>query len=116
MFGPCFVIQFFVSVYFCNHLDVEKRATCITLTVFLMSCYVALHRGTVSWSKVVCDCGISWPYPLAFLFEALLKTRDVGCTCKRIEAKTYKHYRTLCKKIKGIAGLLHVCILRFLIS
>ena len=25
MFGPCFVIQYFVSFYFCNHFDGEER-------------------------------------------------------------------------------------------
>ena len=39
VFGPCFVIiQFFVSVKFCNHLDGEERAGVFALTVFLMSC------------------------------------------------------------------------------
>ena len=38
VFGPCFVIQYLVSVQFCNHHDAEERAGCITLTVFLMSC------------------------------------------------------------------------------
>ena len=26
LFGPCFVIQYFVSLYFCNHLNGEVRA------------------------------------------------------------------------------------------
>ena len=40
MFGPCFVIQYFVSFKFCNHLDVdgEERAGYFTIIVFLMSC------------------------------------------------------------------------------
>ena len=62
MFGPCFVIQYFMSVLFCNHLDWEESAGCFALTVFLMSCdsqcSVALPHGAVGWSAV-CDCGIS---------------------------------------------------------
>ena len=62
MFGPCFVMQYFVSVYFCNHLDGEERAGCFTLTVFLMSCdskcSVALPYCGVGWSAA-CNCGIS---------------------------------------------------------
>ena len=52
MFGPCFVIQCFVCVLCCIHLDVEERAGCLTLIVFLMSCdckcSVALPSGAVS--------------------------------------------------------------------
>ena len=69
MFGPCFVIQYFVSVSFCNHLDVEKRAGCFALTVFLMSCdrqcSVVLPRGAVGWS-VACD--LVFPYHTHLLF------------------------------------------------
>ena len=35
VFGPCFVIQYFVSL-FCSHLDGEERADWFTLTVFLV--------------------------------------------------------------------------------
>ena len=38
MFGPCFVIQYSVSLKCCNHLYGEKRVGCFTLIVFLMSC------------------------------------------------------------------------------
>ena len=62
MFGACFVIQYFVSVQFCNHLDVEERAGCFALTVFRMfcdsQCFVALPHGALGWSAV-CNCGIS---------------------------------------------------------
>ena len=62
MFGPSFVIQYFASFWFSNHLDGEERAGCFTLTIFLMSCdsrcSVALPDGAVGWSAV-CDCGIS---------------------------------------------------------
>ena len=63
MFGHCFVIQYFVSFWFCNHLDVKERAgCCFALTVFLVSCdtqcSVALLGGAVGWSAV-CDCYIS---------------------------------------------------------
>ena len=80
MFVPCFVVHCYVSFLvlciamcpylFCNHLDGEKRAGCLTYFVFLVSrdCYssVALPHGAVGWS-VVCDCGISRSYSLAFL-------------------------------------------------
>ena len=36
MFGPCFVIQYFVSFQFCKHPYVEEGADCFTLIVFLM--------------------------------------------------------------------------------
>ena len=69
MFGPCFVIHYFVSVLFCNHLNGEKRAGCFALTIFLMSydsqCSVALTRGAVGWSAM-CDCGISRSNSFAF--------------------------------------------------
>ena len=38
VFGPCFVIQYFVSFYFCIYLDDEERASCFTLILFLISC------------------------------------------------------------------------------
>ena len=57
---PCFVIQYFVSIEFCN-LDGEEGAGCFTLTCFLTSCdsqcSVVLPHGAVGWS-VVYDCGI----------------------------------------------------------
>ena len=44
-----FVIQYFVSVKFCNHLDGEERVGCFISSVFLMSydsqCSVALPHG-----------------------------------------------------------------------
>ena len=62
MFDPCFVIQYLVSINFCNHLDWEERVGCYDLTVFLMSCdgqcSLALPCGAIGWS-VVCDFGIS---------------------------------------------------------
>ena len=62
MFGCCFVIQNFVSILFCNHIDGEARAGCFTLTVFLMSCGSqcsrALPPGAMGWSAVK-NCGIS---------------------------------------------------------
>ena len=62
MLGPCFVIQYFMSVNFCNHLNVEDRDGCFALIVFLLSCgsqcSVALPRGALGWF-VVCDCAIS---------------------------------------------------------
>ena len=56
VFGPCFVIQYFVSVRFCGHLDGEERAGCFALTVYLVSCggqcSVALSQGP--WVCVPC--------------------------------------------------------------
>ena len=67
MFVPCFVIQYFVSFWFCNHLDWEERAGCFVITFFLMSCdsqcSVALPYGAVGWS-VLCACGIPLSYAL----------------------------------------------------
>ena len=38
----------------CNHLNVDERAGCFILIVFLMSgdsqCYVAVSHGAVGWS------------------------------------------------------------------
>ena len=42
MFGPCLVIQCFMSVLFFNHLDGEERGGCFTLTVFLVSFTVSI--------------------------------------------------------------------------
>ena len=62
MLGPGFVILYFVSFWFCNHIDGEDRAGCFTLIVFLMfcdsQCSVAIPNGTMGWSAV-CDCGTS---------------------------------------------------------
>ena len=62
---------YFVSFWFCNHLDGKERAGCFTLTVFLMYCdsqwSVALPHGAVGWSAVY-DCRISWSYSLAFFY------------------------------------------------
>ena len=61
-FGPCFVIQYFVSFLFCSHLDREERDDCFTVFVFMMFCgsqsSVALLHGAIGWSAV-CDCDIS---------------------------------------------------------
>ena len=45
LFGRYFVTQYFVSVWFCNHLVGEERAGCFAKTVFLMS-YVTV---SVMW-------------------------------------------------------------------
>ena len=48
--------------YFGNHIDMEERAGCFTLTVLLVSWdiqySVALPVGALGWSAVY-DCGIS---------------------------------------------------------
>ena len=56
----CFVVSYFVSIPVLNHPDVEKRAGCFALPVFMVyrDCCVALPRGTTGLSTV-CDCGIS---------------------------------------------------------
>ena len=52
MFGPCFVVQYFVSFGFCKYLDGEARACWFTFTVFLMSCD---GQCSIAWPKcVVC--------------------------------------------------------------
>ena len=38
VFGPFFVIQYLMSFSCCNHPDVDERAGCATLNVYLMSC------------------------------------------------------------------------------
>ena len=57
-----------MSFLCCNQLD-EEETWLITLIVFLMSCvfscFLALPHCAVGWS-VVCDCGISLSYLLAF--------------------------------------------------
>ena len=62
VFGPCFVFQYFVSFWFCNHLDGEETAGYYTLTVFLVycdsQCYMAFPHGVMGCSAV-CNCGIS---------------------------------------------------------
>ena len=46
-----FVIQYFVSIYFCKTFDGEERTGCFALNVFLVSCdsqcLVALPHGDV---------------------------------------------------------------------
>ena len=47
----CFLMHYFVSFKFFNHLDEEERAGCFVFIVFRMSCYckcsVALPHGAV---------------------------------------------------------------------
>ena len=58
---------------FAKKLEMEERTGCFTLTVYLMSygtqCSGDCPRGAVGLS-VVCDCGISWTYSLAFLSDS----------------------------------------------
>ena len=68
VFGPCFVMQYFVTFYSFAIILVRKiererereRTVCFTFIVFLIICdclcSVALPHGTVYWSAV-CDCG-----------------------------------------------------------
>ena len=55
MFVHCYVIQYFVSFWFCNDLDGEERAGCFTLSY--SQCSVLPH-GAMGKSSVR-DCGIS---------------------------------------------------------
>ena len=59
----CFAMHYFVSILVCNLLEEEEKAGCFAIIVLQMYCYynysVALPHGTVGWSAVVCDCGIS---------------------------------------------------------
>ena len=54
-----FVMRYFVSILFCNHLDGEERAGCFASFVFLVSrgCCVALSHDATGLSAV-CDCCI----------------------------------------------------------
>ena len=49
-------------LWFCIHLDEEKRAGCFAFIVFCMSCYykccVVLPQDAIGWSAV-CECDIS---------------------------------------------------------
>ena len=62
IFGPCHVKICLCGIKPCTTLNGEERASCFTLTVFLMSCdnqsFVALLQSAMGWS-VVCDCGNS---------------------------------------------------------
>ena len=53
-------MRFVMSILFCNYIDGEERAGCLTLFVFLVSrnCCVALPRNATGLSAVR-DCGIS---------------------------------------------------------
>ena len=57
-----FVMHYFVSILFYNHLEEEEKVDCFAIIVLQMYCYckcsVALPHGAVGWSAV-CDCGIS---------------------------------------------------------
>ena len=37
-FVLAFVVQYFMTFWYCNHLDGEERTGCFTLIVFLMAC------------------------------------------------------------------------------
>ena len=47
LFGPCFVIQYLVSFYFCNHLAGEERAGCFKL------CSQSLVTVSVLWFYIM---------------------------------------------------------------
>ena len=51
-------LHLFVGDLFCNYFDVEERADCFTLIVFMKlcdsKCSVALPHGAVGW-YVVCS-------------------------------------------------------------
>ena len=56
----CFVVRYFMSFKFSNHIDGKERAGYFAKFVFLMSCdcCVALPRDAMGLSAV-CDCDIS---------------------------------------------------------
>ena len=56
VFNLCFVIQYFVSILFCNNLNGEERAGCFTLTVFicLVTVSVLWLFLTVPWAGLQC--------------------------------------------------------------
>ena len=54
-----------VGFYFRTYLAEEERAGCFTLCCAVA---VSFSDGAVGWSAV-CDCGISWPNPLAWIFH-----------------------------------------------
>ena len=58
-----------MTFLFCYHFDVEERAGCFTLTVFLISCdsqcSVAIPPGAVDWSAV---CDYVFPVSTYLLF------------------------------------------------
>ena len=62
MFGPCFVIYYFVSFSFFDNIGGDERAGCFALIVIMSYryyyCSVALPHDAASWSAL-CECGIS---------------------------------------------------------
>ena len=64
-----------------NPLDGKERVGCFILIFFLMSCdcwcSVAIPRRVVGW-YVVCACGISLSYSLAFLMKSSLTLRPLA--------------------------------------
>ena len=67
-------------------ISLRKRVSCFTLIVSLVrrgwQCSVSLPYGAMSWS-VVCDCGISMSYLLAFSSESRLYV--LLCSCAHPE-------------------------------
>ena len=47
-------MHYFVSFYFCNHLNEEEKAGCFAFIVFQMYCHckcsVSLPNGALGWS------------------------------------------------------------------
>ena len=84
MFVPYFVVPFF----FYHHLELEERAGCFTLFVFLAPCgyycFVALPRGAVGWS-VVCGCSMcgcaGWSTPSLFACNKFRSSRVLPLPC-----------------------------------
>ena len=57
---PCFVVCYFMSIQFCNHLDGEERADCFAWFVFLVSCGCCVTLPSCAMGlSAVCDCGVS---------------------------------------------------------
>ena len=94
MFCPCFVVQYFISVLFCNHLDWEERAIWFTLTVFLMSCdsQCSVPLPHVAWVGLRCVIVV---YP-EFDTHLLISNKKNGHKCLTVknQIQTARNRRT----------------------
>ena len=68
LFGPGFVIQYFVPFLFCNHLGGNRRAGCFfnCLPVVLWLLVFCVFSLRFHWLSAVRDCDIFWSYALIF--------------------------------------------------
>ena len=61
VFGPCFVMQYFVPVLVLQIILQRKREPIVSLITYGCKCSMSLLQGAVVWSAVY-DCGIFWSY------------------------------------------------------